>query len=179
MYFLPILLAITAFLIYPSLLLAAGVGILTFAYFTFGGERLAARAKATARGQIAYRMLSVKILAMNGEIDENTYHAHALVTPDEAETSELRGQLRDAAATTGQGWKELARRLRYIYDAETLVDRLDILLVQLNAQPGPITPETEQRIIEIAKIWKIGPNTLRKLMNDSEIQPGAAISAWK
>src|SRR3546814_1099880 len=49
-------------------------------------------------------ILSVKLLSLNGEMDEDTYSVHSQLTPDEPENSELRGLLRDASATSGDGW---------------------------------------------------------------------------
>src|SRR3546814_11584786 len=89
------------------------------------------------RGQIAYRILSVKLLSLNGEMDEDTYSVHSQLTPDEPENSELRGLLRDASATSGDGWIDQARIVRHLYGADPLqlLDRLEMLVVHLAATP--------------------------------------------
>src|SRR3546814_8095397 len=63
-------------------------------------------------------ILSVKLLSLNGEMDEDTYSVHSQLTPDEPENSELRGLLRDASATSGDGWIDQARIVRQIRSEE-------------------------------------------------------------
>src|SRR3546814_8406728 len=107
-------------------------------------------------------ILSVKLLSLNGEMDEDTYSVHSQLTPDEPENSELRGLLRDASATSGDGWIDQARIVRQIYGADPLqiLDRLEMLVVQLAATPQGVTEESQARIVTVCKHWKGGPETV-------------------
>jgi hypothetical protein len=125
-------------------------------------------------------MLNVKLLALNGEIDEDTYVAHAKLTPDEPEAAELRGKLRDAAATSGAGWQTFARTVRKVYRREPteLLDRFENIILQMRVQPGGLSDESQARLVELAKLWKIGPVKAKGLLAQYNIQPAAAVLAW-
>lgn len=180
MYFMPFLVAVLALLLYPSLVLAVGLGLITAAYLRFGGRPVPRATMKLLNGQIAYRMLSVKLLALNGTSDADTYHVHAMLTPDEPENAELRGLLRDAAATTGAGWKSFARTVRAVYGADPaqLLDRFEMLILQLRAQPEGVTAETQDRLIHLAKQWKIGPQKARSFLTDNNVTLSPAMLAW-
>src|SRR3546814_16896628 len=79
-------------------------------------------------------------------MDEDTYSVHSQLTPDEPENSELRGLLRDASATSGDGWIDQARIVRQIYGADPLqiLERLAMLVVQLAAPPQGVTDERSE-----------------------------------
>lgn len=180
MYFMPILVAVLSLLLVPSPLLAVGLGLLVAAYLRFGGERVEPVTMKLLRGQIAYRLLSVKLLALNGPTDEDTYRVHGLLTPDQPENAELRGLLRDAAALTGAGWKGQARIVRAVYGKEPaeIVDRYEKLLLQFRAQPVPVSADTEARMVELGKIWKIGPDKARHLFAKNGIEMSPVMLAW-
>src|SRR3546814_789173 len=132
------------------------------------------------RGQIAYRILSVKLLSLNGEMDEDTYSVHSQLTPDEPENSELRGLLRDASATSGDGWIDQARIVRQIYGADPLqiLDRLEMLVVQLAATPQGVTEESQARIVEVCKLWKVGPEKVLRIFEENQVQISTKTIAW-
>ncbi|AXK44088.1 hypothetical protein [Erythrobacter aureus] len=180
MFFLPILVALIAFLLFPSVLLAGGLGTLTWLYLTFAGQSNTSRDVLIRRGKIAYRLLSVKLLTLNGDMNDDTYKVHGLLTPDEPETAELRNLLRNAAFTTGDGWKHWAREVRRVYKNEPtiILDRFEMLVVQLKASAAPVSDESQGRLVEIAKLWGIGPEKVREYLAKMEIQPSAAVAAW-
>jgi hypothetical protein len=181
MYFVPILLAAIAYASYPSIILAGLVLIGSATYLRFAGEKVTGQTVALLRGQIAYRLLSVKFIGMNGAADEDTYEVHAMSTPDEPENSELRGLLRDAAATTGAGWQDQARIVRRVYggDVAQILDRYEMLIVQLNASPDGVTAESQERLVELGKMWRIGPQKAHAFLAENNIQPASAMLAWQ
>ncbi len=185
----PVLLGAAAFLAYPSVLLVLAVAGATWLYLSMGGNKVDAGDVAAMRGQIAFRVLSVKLLAFNGDRDDKTFEVHALCTPDLAENSELRGTLRDVSAATPDYWQAPAKQVYAIYkgDPEALVSRLDALIVQVSAQPGSSLPsgqrqlsdDTQERLMQIAKMWRIGPKKTKELLLEARIQPSQALLAWK
>src|SRR3546814_7376256 len=100
MYFAPILFAVLTLLLFPSYIAAGAVGLATAVYFRFAGQGVPEHTIKLLRGQIAYRILSVKLLSLNGEMDEDTYSVHSQLQPDEPENSELRGLLREDRKST-------------------------------------------------------------------------------
>src|SRR3546814_4374273 len=72
MYFAPILFAVLTLLLFPSYIAAGAVGLATAVYFRFAGQGVPEHTIKLLRGQIAYRILSVKLLSLNGEMDEDT-----------------------------------------------------------------------------------------------------------
>src|SRR3546814_11387955 len=109
MYFAPILFAVLTLLLFPSYIAAGAVGLATAVYFRFAGQGVPEHTIKLLRGQIAYRILSVKLLSLNGEMDEDTYSVNSQLTHDEPANSEQRGLLRDAHHTSGAGWIDHAR----------------------------------------------------------------------
>lgn len=180
MYFTPVLFAIVTILLFPSYLTAALVGFASMAYMHLAGQKVASQTTRLLRGQIAYRLLSVKLLSLNGEMDEDTFRVHAQLTPDEPENSELRGDLRNAAVLDGSDWKDQARIVRQIYgrDPVQIVDRLDKLLVQMNATPHGVTEDSQARIVEISKLWKIGREKTIELFQNNHVAPTQETLVW-
>jgi hypothetical protein len=180
MYFAPILFAVLTLLLFPSYLAAGIVGVATAAYFRFAGQSVPDQTVKLLRGQIAYRILSVKLLSLNGEMDEDTYSVHSQLTPDEPENSELRGLLRDAAAMSGDGWKDQARIVRKVYGADPLqiIDRFEMLIVQIAATPQGVTEDSQARLVEISKLWQVGREKAIELFLESKIDPTAKTLAW-
>ncbi len=180
MFFLPILVALIAFFLFPSVLLAGTLGALVWLYLSFAGQSNTAKQKLIRRGQIAYRLLSVKLLTLNGDMNEDTYKVHGLLTPDAPETGELRNLLRNAAFTTGDGWKHWAHEVRRVYKGNALeiLDRFEMLVVQLKSSAAPVSDESQSRLIEIAKLWGIGPEKAREYLAEMEIEPSAEMAAW-
>src|SRR3546814_2781396 len=105
-------------------------------------------------------------------MDEDTYSVHSQLTPDEPENSELRGLLRDASATSGDGWIDQARIVRQIYGADPLqiLDRLAMLVVQLAATPQGVTEESPARIVEVCKSWEVGPDKVLRILREKQVQ---------
>lgn len=180
MYFAPILFAVLTLLLFPSYLAAGAVALATAAYLRFAGQGVPEHTIKLLRGQIAYRILSVKLLSLNGEMDEDTLSVHLQLTPDEPENSELRGLLRDASATSGDGWVDQARLVRQIYGADPLqiLDRLEMLIVQLAATPQGVTEDSQARLVEISKLWKIGPEKTLRLLEESQVEISPKTIAW-
>src|SRR3546814_7905548 len=97
MYIAPILFAVLTLLLFPSYIAAGAVGLATAVYFRFAGQGVPEHTIKLLRGQIAYRILSVKLLSLNGAMDEDTYSVHSQLTPDErseGHTSELKSLMR-------------------------------------------------------------------------------------
>lgn len=180
MYFLPLLFGLVAFLLYPSILLSTGVAILVWSYLQFAGFRMDGGKRLKIRGQLAYRILSVKLLSLNGGMTDETYKHHAQLTPDEPETSELRSDLRNAAYSTGDGWEFWAREVRKVYKRDPLVilDRYEILIVQLQNGEGGLSDKSQDRLIQIGKMWGVGPNKAREFLADVAVTPSPNMAAW-
>lgn len=181
MYFMPVLIGVCVLLLYPSLILGVGVALATWLYLRYAGMKVSSTDIAAIRGQLAFRVLSVKLLSYNGSTDDKTFEVHALVTSDFVENSDLRSQLRDAAAATPEQWEPAARTVRTVYrDApEDLQKRLDGLIVQVSAQPCGVTDATQLRLMEIAKMWRIGPKQTRDLLLENHVNPSPALLAWR
>jgi hypothetical protein len=180
MYFMPILVAGTIFLAYPSLTLALGVGIVAWLYLKFGGARLEGWQAKAIRGQLAYRILSVKMMTLNGDADDDTFEVHASVTPDTSENAEMRGTLRDAAAKTPEAWQDSARMVMSVYRNEhkEVLKRFDGLVVQMTAQPDSRATATEgrylsngvqSRLVQIAKMWRLSAAEVHAIMDDNKV----------
>lgn len=180
MYFLPLLFALLSFLLYPSLLLAGTVGLLAWGYLVFAGEDVSTNQRAAMRGKIAFRILSVKLLRLNGNVDENTYHHHGQLTADEPENSELRSDLRNAAFPVGDGWEFWAKEVWQVYRRMplTVLDRYYSLFVQMaNGQDG-LSDESQRRLLQIAKMWGIGPEKTREYLTNLDLTPIPEIENW-
>lgn len=151
-----------------------------FYYVAFAGKKIRPGVLATHSGQIAYRMLSVKLLTLNGEMNENTYHVHALITPDAPETSELRGDLRNAAFVAGHDWEHWADQVHayYKHDPHLILDRYETLIVQLRASVAGISVESQDRLIHIGKKWGVGPSKAREFLAEMKQEPSERMAAW-
>src|SRR3546814_1444611 len=166
--------------LFRSYIAAGAVGLATAVYFRFAGQGVPEHTIKLLRGQIAYRILSVKLLSLSGEMDEATVSFHSQLTPDEPENSELRGLLRDASATSGDGLIDQARIVRQIYGADPLqiLDRLEMLVVQLAATPQGVTEESQARIVEVCKLWKVGPEKVLRIFEENQVQISTKTIAW-
>lgn len=180
MYFLPILAASTAYLIFPSLLLALAIALLIHAYFKFAGDGVSAYQRALLRGQLSFRMLTVKLLSLNGGMSDEAYHRHQMDIPDTLENSELRSELRNVAFVNGEDWKHWARTLRRIYrnKPEVILDRYQTIVGQLAATSHGITDDSQGRLVELAKAWGIGPKSARECFAKAQVRPEGAMLAW-
>jgi hypothetical protein len=181
MYFVPLLLAIAVLLAYPSMLLAAGLGLLAWIYLAHGGRKVSKNEAVEIRSHIAYRVLSVKLLAISGEFDETTYEMHALMTSDFSENAALRGTLRDCAGWRADGWEHSARVLASLYhnQPDQLSVRLHRLIAQVMVQPGGNAEATQSRIVDVAKVWKLGPKHVRGLFSEQGVEMTPAVLAWR
>lgn len=190
MYFLPVLLALATMMLYPSTLLAVGVGIAAWVFLTRGGNKPEESELAIIRGQLAYRVLSVKLMTLNGEVDRDSIDVHNLATLDVLENSTLRARMRDAADVTPEHWQSSARMVGNVYGANPgdLVSRLNDLIVQVTSQPAcyvvngdefHLAENVQVRIMEIAKMWKIGPNRTRDLLADNRVSIAQPLLAWR
>lgn len=177
-------------MVYPSTLLAVVVGVAAWLYLVRGGETPDPGDVAAVRGQIAYRVLSVKMMALNGVVDDDACEVHALATPDYVENSILRAKLRDAAAASPEHWQSAARTVLAVYGAkaEDLVSRLNDLVVQVTAQPACIfhadgssdlDERVQVRLMEVAKMWGIGPNRTRAVLEDNNVVLAQPLLAWR
>src|SRR3546814_15094737 len=88
--------------------------------------------------------------------------------------------LRDASATSGDGWIDQARIVRQIYGADPLqiLDRLEMLVVQLAATPQGVTEESQARIVEVCKLWKVGPEKVLRIFEENQVQISTKTIAW-
>jgi hypothetical protein len=175
-------------MVYPSALLGIAVGLLVWLFLTRAGETPEQGELARIRGQIAYRVLSVKLMALNGEVDDGAVEVHYLATADQPENSVMRALLRDAGGVTPDHWQSSARAVGSIYGPEDLLSRLNDLVVQVTAQPACVPVDghsfhldeaVQVRIMEIAKMWKIGPNRTRRVLEDSSVILSDRLLAWK
>ncbi len=181
MYFVPVILAVCAMLLYPSVLLGAAIAALAWLYLSYGGIKISPQERLELRTKLAYRVLSVKVLAISGRFSEETYATHALVTSDDAENAVLRTRLRDAAGLTADGWEHPARVLGSSFrkaPAE-LSKRLGYLIAQIADQPMGTDEPSQIRIMEIAKMWKLGPKHVRELFDKYRVEMAPAILAWR
>lgn len=181
MYFVPAILAIAAMFVYPSVLLGLGVAALTWLYLAYGGNKVTPAEMLELRTKIAYRVLSVKVLAISGQFDDETYRIHALVTSDDAENAALRTSLRDSTGRTPDGWEHPARVIGSAFrkaPAE-LSKRLDYLIAQIAAQPNGTQDAGQTRIMEIARIWNLGPVHVRGLFDKNAVEMSPTILAWR
>lgn len=181
MYFVPLILAVAAILAYPSPLLAAAVGGAAWLYLARGGSRIDPSEMLEMRTKLAYRVLSVKVLAISGRMDEQSYRIHALVTSDDAENAGLRTALRDSTGWTPQGWEHPARVLERNFRGAPaeLSRRVDYLIAQIAAQPGGTSDASQERVMEIAKTWSLGPVHVRGLFDKHGVDMAPAILAWR
>ena len=168
MYFVPILLALATMLVYPSVLLGVAVGALAWLYLAKGGSAVGRNRIDEIRTQLAYRVLSVKLLAVSGRLDDETYRQHGVLTVDYADNSQLRGSLRDCAGGRPDGWEDSAKLLRSVFRKEPkqLSDRLRKLILQIAVQPGGLEDASQIRLMEIAKVWNLGPKHVRGLFEE-------------
>lgn len=177
-------------MLYPSTVVAVVVGVAAWLYLVRGGETPDHGDVIAVRGQIAYRVLSVKTMALNGEVDDDACEVHALATPDYVENSILRAKLRDAAAASPEHWQGAAKAVLSVYGAkaENLVSRLNDLVVQVTAQPACIfhsdgsselDEKVQIRLMDIAKMWGIGPNRTRAVLEDNNVILAKPIVDWK
>ena len=180
MYFVPILFASAAMLIYPSWTVGGVVALLSWFYLQFAGRKLHREELSTITTELAFRTLSVKALAINGDYDDITYDVHQVNTPDLPENSIMRARLRNAAGASHDGWKEAARRVRRgaKNDPAKLHTLLNGLVIQLTSQPSARTPvqgvynltkEVQLFLLEVAKMWGIGPNNLRSILDKRHV----------
>ncbi|QAY80250.1 hypothetical protein [Sphingosinicella sp. BN140058] len=146
-----------------------------------GGEEIDRDVPYAIDAQLAYRVLCAKLLQLNGRLDADTYEVHQKFTPDEPETSELRGSLRDAAATTPLGWQRSARDLAYRFKRfpDTLLDRFEHLIIQMNASPDGVTVSGQAALVELARLWGIGPNKTLEIFVEWRVQPLQPVLAWQ
>lgn len=188
--YMPILVAVATMLIYPSMVLAFLLAMGTWAYLRYAGRKVDPAARASIEGKLAFRVLSVKFLAMNGEMDDAAFETHGHSTVDEPENSALRADLRDVASRTADGWQDAARRIARVYkdEPESRFNRLNLLIVQLTSQPGSrqiqngfrhLPDEVQDNLIRVAKLWKIGPKRFRELLADNQVAPSQAASTWR
>lgn len=175
-------------MVYPSAFLGLAVGLLVWLFLTRAGEKPEQSELARIRGQIAYRVLSVKLMALNGDVDDGSMEVHYLATADQPENSVMRALLRDAGGTTPDHWQSSARAVGAVYGAEDLLSRLNDLVVQVTAQPSCVPVDeysfrldeaVQVRIMEIAKMWKIGPNRTRRVLEDNAVIVSDRLHAWK
>lgn len=187
MYFVPVLIAAAIFLAFPSLTVALGVGGLAWMYLQFAGRKPRAAELSKIRVELAFRTLSVKALAISGDYDQVTYDVHAVNTPDLAENSTLRAKLRDAAGVTHDGWKQAAKRVKRACrkDQEQLYDLLTGLVIQMTSQPSArttrkgqyhLSDEKQRFLVELAKMWGMGPKTLRGVLASNSVPPSADLA---
>ena len=180
MLFVPLLLASLVMFLYPMAVPVIGVAVISWLYLTFGGQTIGSGHRLGIRQQLAYRVLSVKMMAFNGEIDDDTLDVHATVVVDNYTNSRLRGMLRDAAGASTDDWKASARVIYTIFRKENheLLKRMDELILQLTAQPNSradikgnryLSQEVQTRLMEIARIWKIGPNQMKTLLGEHRV----------
>lgn len=187
MYFVPALLAAAALLVYPSWTVALVVAILSWLYLRYAGSKPRAAELSRIRLELAFRTLSVKALAISGDYDQVTYDVHAVNTPDLAENSSLRALLRDAAGATHDGWKDAARRVRRgaRKDPAELHTLLTGLVIQMTSQPSArvaggahyvLSDEKQRFLMEVGKLWGIGPKTLRGILSQNHVAPSADLA---
>lgn len=170
MYFVPIVLALMVYMIYPSFVLAGVFGLMAWAYLRFGGPKSSDRVRSRVRVEVAYRILSVKALAISGDYDELTYDVHQTSTPDEFQNTILRSRLRDAAGATSEGWQIFAKRIKrhsrplLKSDRNFLINLYKMIIVQITSQPSSrvegsrhflLNREKSEFIMNLAKIWGI------------------------
>jgi hypothetical protein len=181
MYFVPAILAIAAMFVYPSILLGLGVAALAWLYLAYGGSKVSPAEALELRTKIAYRVLSVKTLAISGLFDEDTYSTHALVTSDDSENAALRTVLRDSTGWTPDGWEHPARVIGSSFRKAPgeLSKRLGYLIAQIAAQPNGTQDAGQIRIMEIAKMWGLGPKHVRELFEKNAVEMAPAILAWR
>lgn len=185
--FMPLLIAIAALLIYPSYILAAVLGLGAFAYIKFAGSHEDDDRIPHIAHQLAYRVLCVKLLAFNGEQDQASLEVHGTAVLDDMENAYMRRELRAAASVTPEYWKDAARTVaRYSGgSSEFFLTRFESIIVQLTAQPCSrgqgqfhLRDEVQDRLIDLAKLWKIGPKTVRNILRDNQVVPSERLQKW-
>lgn len=187
MYFVPALFALATFLVLPSWVAAVSVGLFCWIYLQFAGRKPRAAELATIKTELAFRTLSVKALAISGDYDQITFDVHAVNTPDMMENSALRALLRDAAGATHDGWKQAARRVRQgaRKKPQMLHTLMTGLVIQMTSQPSARIPgsryyklsdEKQKFLMELGKMWGIGPRTLRGILEKNEVAPSAELA---
>ena len=184
MYFVPAVLALMVLLIYPSFVLAALIAAFAWVYLAFGGSKSSERVSSRVRVEVAYRILSVKALAISGDYDELTYDVHQTSTPDEFQNTILRSRLRDAAGATSEGWRVFAKTIRrhsrplLKVDRNHLINLYKMIIVQITSQPSSrldgsrsflLSPEKEAFARELAKIWSIRPATVQDVFSEQRV----------
>ncbi|QAY80126.1 hypothetical protein [Sphingosinicella sp. BN140058] len=181
MFYVPVLAFVLAVLLVPSTVAAAVLALLVFAYLKYAGQPFNRADANNLRAQIAYRLLSVKLLALNGPMDDDTFDVHADIAPDEPQAAELRGKLREAAFAYPDDWAEYARQVYRAYrkDPVQLADRLEFIVCQLRATPGNISADSQDRLIQLAKSWKFGPEHVRGLLAKFKAPASSNMLAWK
>jgi len=187
MYFVPALIAAAIFLVFPSWTVALTLGGLAWLYLHFAGRKPRVAELSRIRIELAFRTLSVKALAISGDYDQITYDVHAVNTPDLAENSTLRALLRDAAGASHDGWRQAARRVKRACrkDQEQLYDLLTGLVIQMTSQPSArssrkgqylLSDDKQRFLFDVAKMWGIGPKTLRGILANNSVPPGADLA---
>ena len=170
MYSVPLVLALMVILIYPSLVIATTIAVAAWFYLQFGGPKSSDRVRARVRVEVAYRILSVKALAVSGDYDDLTYRVHETSTPDEFQNTILRSRLRDAAGATSDGWRRAAKTIKrnsrplLKADPNHLRNLFTMIITQMTSQPSSriansrnfrLGPEKTAFVRELAKIWSI------------------------
>ena len=184
MYFVPVVLAVMVLLIYPSIVVATAIGAFAWIYLQFGGPKTGDRVRARIRVEVAYRILSVKALAITGDYDDLTYDVHQTSTPDEFQNTILRSRLRDAAGGTPEGWrfsaKTIKRNSRPLTKADPnfLINLYKMIITQITSQPSSRIENSRQFILdkkkaafaaELAKIWGIPPGKVDSLLAEQRV----------
>src|SRR3546814_10977569 len=67
-----------------------------------------------------------------------------------------------------------------LYGADPLqiLDRLEMLVVQLAATPQGVTEESQARIVEVCKLWKVGPETVLRIFEENQVQISTKTIDW-
>ena len=185
MYFLPLILAFGSFALYPSTLLSLALGVGSWLYLARFGEKPDPEVLRQIPGQLAYRVLSVKLLALNGPVDERAAEIHALATPDYVENAMLRARLRGAASAADDGWQDAARTIQAVYGSnpDDVVRKFGDLVAQITGQDCTpyvdghydLAPDTLERLGEIARMWRIGPARMNEALADNHVRIDAAL----
>ena len=184
MYFVPAVLALMVYMIYPSFVLAGTVGAAAWVYLMFGGPKSNDRVRSRVRVEVAYRILSVKALAISGDYDDLTYDVHQTSTPDEFQNTILRSRLRDASGATSEGWQKFAKTIKrhsrplLKADRNLLINLYKMIIVQITSQPSSriegsrsflLSREKEDFARNLAKIWGIRPDTVNAIFSEQRV----------
>lgn len=187
----PILIMLGVLLVYPSFLLAGFAGLASFAYILFGGNSDDQDRIDGILHKLAFRSLCIKLAVFNGPTDQRALEVHTEIMHDFADNAYRRRDLRIAASATPEFWEPLARMIYQAgrKDAFFLTSRYRSILVQLTSQPenrrqaSPaghfLREEVQERMIQLAKIWKLGPKTTRELFEQQKVVIGPTLAGWK